>query len=269
MGQIKFIALIVFSALLLIPVGAPNALAVLIGGIEFPNGAISFADSVIMYDPLFNGGPAPTNPDFTDPSESLGVPDYVNPIGSVSLGKGGLLELEFVDNVLTNNGGPGLDIHIFEIGPDIEDTFVSIRPDAATALLLGAGFDIGVPGMPATIGDGFYEIGMVSGATDSLDIDALFPAAAAGTYMFDAVQLIDDPDKDAMTGDTVGADIDAVGAISTKPMPGDPVGGTFIPIDTTALLLAGIQTNAVWIISALVIIGSLAFGTLYITAKKN
>ncbi len=47
------------------------------------------------------------------------------------------------------------------------------------------------------------------------------------------------------------------------------IGGTFIPIDSTALLLAGIQTNAVWIISALVIIGSLAFGTLYITAKKN
>jgi len=48
-----------------------------------------------------------------------------------------------------------------------------------------------------------------------------------------------------------------------------PVGGEFLPIDTTALLLAGAQTNAVWIMSALAVIGSIAFGALYITSKKN
>lgn len=47
------------------------------------------------------------------------------------------------------------------------------------------------------------------------------------------------------------------------------VGGTFIPIDTTALLLAGIQTNALWIMSTLAIIGIVAFGAVYITVKKN
>ena len=47
------------------------------------------------------------------------------------------------------------------------------------------------------------------------------------------------------------------------------VGGEFLPIDSTALLLAGAQTNAVWILSALVVIGSRAFGALYITSKKN
>jgi len=265
MGAIKFVPLILFSAILLVPIGAPNALAILFGGIEFPDGAISFADAVLTYDNTLGGSP-PTDINFLDPAQSLGIPDYVDPIGSVSLGSGGLLEVEFIDNVLTNDGGPGLDIHIFEIGPDIEDTFVSIRPTAATALLLGAGFDTGVPGVPATIGDGFYEIGMVMGATDSIDIDSFFPAAAAGTYRFDAVQLIDDKDLDQMSGPTVGADIDAIGAISTISM---LVGGTFIPIDTTALLLAGIQTNAVWIISALAIIGSLAFGAVYITAKRN
>lgn len=261
MGQIKFLALIVFSALLLVPVGAPNALAVLIGGIEFPDGAISFADAVIDYDNTLGGSP-PTDANFLDPAESLGVPDYVNPIGSVSLGRGGLLEVGFVDNVLTNDGGPGLDIHIFEIGPDIEDTFVSIRPTAATALVL-------LPAIYDADLDGFYEIGMVMGATDSIDIDSFFPPAAPGTYMFDAVQLIDDENDGQQAGPTVGADIDAIGAISTIPMPGDPVGGTFIPIDTTALLLAGAQTNAVWIISALAIIGSIAFGAVYINAKKN
>lgn len=47
------------------------------------------------------------------------------------------------------------------------------------------------------------------------------------------------------------------------------VGGTSIPIDKTALLLAGTQTNAVWIMSTLAVIGSIAFGALYITSKKN
>lgn len=47
------------------------------------------------------------------------------------------------------------------------------------------------------------------------------------------------------------------------------VGGELFPIDTTALLLAGIQTNAVWIMSALAVIGSIAFGAIYITTKKN
>jgi len=47
------------------------------------------------------------------------------------------------------------------------------------------------------------------------------------------------------------------------------VGGESLPIDTTALILAGAQTNAVWLMSALAVIGSVAFGALYITSKKN
>jgi len=47
------------------------------------------------------------------------------------------------------------------------------------------------------------------------------------------------------------------------------VGGLSMGIDTTALILAGAQTNAVWIMSALAVIGSVAFGALYITSKKN
>ena len=47
------------------------------------------------------------------------------------------------------------------------------------------------------------------------------------------------------------------------------VGGELLPIDSTALLLAGAQTNAVWILTALAVIGSVAFGVLYITSKKN
>jgi len=47
------------------------------------------------------------------------------------------------------------------------------------------------------------------------------------------------------------------------------VGGELLPIDSTALLLAGAQTNAVWIMAALTVIGSIAFGALYITSKKH
>jgi len=47
------------------------------------------------------------------------------------------------------------------------------------------------------------------------------------------------------------------------------VGGELLPIDTTALLIAGAQTNAVWILSALAVIGSIAFGALYVSSKKN
>ncbi len=199
------------------PVGSQNAFAKIFGGIDFPGGASSFADTVITYDNLFGGGPPPTNPPYLDPTESLGPPDWVNPFGSVTLGSGGLLEVRFVDNVLTNSGDASLDLHIFEIGADVEHTFVAIRPTTATAALLGAGFDTGVPGFPTTIGDGFYEIGMVFGATDSIDIDAKFPPAKAGTYKFDAVQLIDEPTMTPTMGTSIGADIDAIGAISSAP----------------------------------------------------
>ncbi len=50
---------------------------------------------------------------------------------------------------------------------------------------------------------------------------------------------------------------------------GGPVGGELLPIDTTALLLAGAQTNAVWLMSALAVIGSVAFGALYLTSKRD
>jgi len=218
------------------------AFAEIFGGIDFPSGVSSFADTVITYDNLFGGGPAPTDPDFLDPLESLGPPDFASDTGSVSLGKGGLLELEFTDNLLTNSGDDVLDIHIFEIGPDVEDTFVAIRPTAATELLLD-------PLIFDANGDGFFEIGKVFGSTDSIDIDSFFPPAAAGTYTFDAVQLIDDPDEGNMSGATVGADIDSVGAItSTAPLPEQPVAGELLSLDNTALVIAGLTSMSLWMI---------------------
>jgi len=72
---------------------------------------------------------------------------------------------------------------------------------------------------------------------------------------------------------------DGIGIFAGSPIGGDwgfrtyfeteVVGGELLPIDNTVLLLAGAQTNAVWILSALAVIGSVAFGALYITSKKN
>jgi len=47
------------------------------------------------------------------------------------------------------------------------------------------------------------------------------------------------------------------------------VGGELLSIDATALLVAGAQTNAIWILSALAGIVSVAFGTLYLKTKRD
>jgi len=57
--------------------------------------------------------------------------------------------------------------------------------------------------------------------------------------------------------------------VEPKPTPQPPVGGEFLPIDSTALLLAGMQTNSVWILSALAVVGITAFGALYISARRK
>ena len=174
--------------------------AEIIGGIEFPDGALSFADVVVDYDPLANGGPAPTNPNFIDPAAALGIPDYANPIGSVSLGRGGSIILQFIDNRLTGSDDPTPDLHIFEIGPEVEDTFVAISQN----------------------GTDWFDIGKVFGATSSIDIDQ-FGFGVDDEFSF--VRLIDDFNEGGSTGPTVGADIDAVGAISTvaAPVPVPPL----------------------------------------------
>jgi len=184
-------------------------------GITFPDGDVSFADSVITYNNAYSGGAVPTDPNFLDPSAALGAPDYPDAsapgTGSVSLGSGGLIQLLFTDNSLTNSGDANEDLHVFEVGPDVEDTFVAIRPTADTLTLFGGAYS------GLEINDGFYSIGKVFGATSSLDIDAIFGGFGAGQLIFDAVQLIDDPNEGQRTGATVGADIDAVGAIFSAP----------------------------------------------------
>lgn len=193
------LAMLVVIAAVLLP---RPASAVLIGGVDFPQGNVSFADSVTSYDPAFGGGNTPTAAN-SEPSNALGVPEVPGDtsVGAcsgdpldcpfVSLGDGGRIVLQFVDNVLTGSDDDGDDLWIFEVGPDVEDTFVEISMDGTT----------------------WFSVGKVFGTTSGVDIDA-FGHSSADSFSW--VRLTDDPNEGATTGASVGADIDAVGAISTR-----------------------------------------------------
>jgi hypothetical protein len=218
---VRCISLVVLSAALL--AAAPDARADLIGGIEFPQGAASFADAVFDYDPLFGGGSSPSLPN-REPSNALGIPEVPGSTSVractgapadcpfVSLGSGGLLILEFTDNVLIGSDSDALDLWVFEVGPDIEATFVAISSDGST----------------------WNDVGRLGGTTGGVDIDA-YGFGSSDRFRF--VGLRDDPSEGGSGGNTPGADIDAVGAISTATVP-EPA--------TLGMLLAGLTALGAW-----------------------
>lgn len=167
--------------------------AEIFGGIEFPEGESSFADRVISYEPMFSGGPKPSLDGWDKPENALGIP---NPdkedCCAVTLGHGGRITLQFIDNALSGSNDTNPDLHIFEVGPDVEGTFVEISKD----------------------GVNFISIGKVFGSTSSIDIDSF---GFSSEDHFNYVRLTDDPNEGSAADETStpGADIDAVGAIST------------------------------------------------------
>ena len=179
-------------------------------GVELPQGDISFADRVVMYDPAFNGGNIP-GPGASHSQEALGAPDYTEGPGVdfVSLGAGGVLILEFVDNFLTGSDDDRLDLWIFEIGPNIEACLIWISQNAQD----------------------WFSVGGIGGSTSGIDIDAY----GFGTSdLFNYVMIQDNfPLGGFGPQSTVGADIDAVAAITTVPIP-EPA--------TVSLLGLGIAT---------------------------
>ena len=193
MSRLKRIQASVFAVSLAASLGAQ---ADVFGGVDFPEGAVSFADEVVAYDPIMVGT-GPTEP-HQGAVNALGVPNYTgtNSCASqaactfVSLGDGGSITLRFVNNLLTGSGTAAMDLWIFEVGPDVEDTFVEISKDGVT----------------------YVSVGKVGGATAGVNIDA-FGYGVADQFAY--VRLTDDPNLDGQSGSTVGADIDAVGAIST------------------------------------------------------
>lgn len=170
------------------------------GGAEFPEGALSFADAVVSYSPGLAGA-SPSAP-HSGAFNALGVPDYTgsNTCGTqeacsfVSLGDGGSIVLRFTDNKLTGSGDSALDLWVFEVGPNVEDTYIDISQDGVT----------------------WFAVGKVFGSTAGIDIDAY---GFTTSDQFGYIRLTDDPFEGANSGATVGADIDAVGAISTVSTP--------------------------------------------------
>lgn len=201
--------------------------------VEFPEGAVSFADRLVdldiglVADPdggFYNVSPFPPAafpPGTMVPlpfarfgAEALGIPDQdltsavacytaVAPnlasntspdCNFVSLGVGGSITVQFEDNFLVGDGTSADDLWVFEIGPDIEDTFVDISKDGVV----------------------FTSVGKVFGSTFGVDIDA-FGFGPGDAFRF--VRLTDDAAEGEIEGGTVGADIDSIGAISTAPVP--------------------------------------------------
>jgi len=179
---------------------ASSTAAQVFGGVTFPGGVSSFADAVTVYAPTIVANQPGLS--FRNGDAAIGAPDIASGgdcstpavCPYVSLGDGGAITLEFIDNRLTGSGDAKLDLWIFEIGPDVEDTFVAISRDGVQ----------------------FFNVGKVFGATSGIDIDA-FGFGTADRFRF--VRLIDDTNEGAQSGVTVGADIDAVGAISSVAAP--------------------------------------------------
>jgi hypothetical protein len=176
----------------------------------YPQGTLSFADAVLNYDPWAQGGPVPA-PQYQIPSSALGVPDWCGDPGDVSLGNGGLIELAFTNNLLSNGGTAQepFDLWIYEVGPNVETMDIFVRPTAVTFPLLDPALD--------PDGDGYFHVALIAGQPSGVDLDLTFVGFSPGQLTFDAVRIQDAYGVNQTTGPSVGADIDAVGAINSVP----------------------------------------------------
>lgn len=156
--------------------------------VTFPLGTVAFADRTERL-----ALTREIDDRYTDVSEVLGPPDVGTDDCSgtcyVSLTSGGSLEVAFVNNTLYD--GPGADLAVFEIGPQVEASTVEISTD----------------------GQDWVMLGRIEGSSTLVDIAGRGPEGAQ--YRF--VRITDDPNQGGTGGSTPGADIDAVGAIHAEP----------------------------------------------------
>lgn len=148
-----------------------------------PQGAASFADSVVSFAP----GARPSEGDWAQPRYALGEPDYTRTTapGFLSLGCDGVLVLRFDDNALVDVDGP--DLYVFEVGPAVEATELAVSVDGRTWL----------------------EVGRVEGARAELELTGIIDPDEAYRY----VRLTNR--SRTCGGRHSGADIDAVAAVGS------------------------------------------------------
>lgn len=156
------------------------------GVLTLPLGDLSFADQVTA---VTEGEGKQPVASAIDAQQLLGPPDFTGNVkdGSfLTLGCGGAVEVAFIDNALTDVNGP--DLYVFEVGPDVEGTFLAVSIDGET----------------------WIDVGEISGGR--AEIDLADSAAAGGTYR--ALRLTDD--ASGCSGRFPGADIDAIAAIGSE-----------------------------------------------------
>lgn len=180
----------------------PAAHATSYNGVDFPAGAISFVDEFVSRSyPTAAQAPDQYN-NHTD--AALGIPNYVSgggctantqPCPFMSLGNGGSAVWKFTDNYLVADGTSNFDLAVFEVGPSVEPMFVAVSKDGNT----------------------WFNVGQLGGSLSAVDLDAYgFTSADHFSY----VRLTDaNPNHLTGGGGSAGADIDAIGAISTIPVP--------------------------------------------------
>ncbi len=176
-------------------------------------GSISFADSIRSYNPRAGGGPVPIA-GLQVSSNAIGIPDYTGigePLagqGVVSLGRGGSLVVQFTNNILTGSDDPRADLAVYEVGSP-EQVRVEVSSD----------------------GVNYTSVGFASFVSRYIDLDAFGFNSLSQLYF---VRLTDLVNEGAFTGDSVGADIDAVGAISSRPGQSSAPSGTGIRVGGNA-----------------------------------
>jgi PEP-CTERM motif len=195
-----------------------TAHATVYGGVDFPSGISSFADTVTSYD-LPGAGDAPNAANSVS-SHALGAPDYVSggacssgpSCTFASLGNGGSITVKFTDNYLTGGGNSNFDLYVFEVGPAVEAMDVEVSKD----------------------GSNWIAVGRVAGTIAGVDLDK-FGFGKSDDFSFVRLTDVYDDSYAAGGGGSAGADLDAVGAISSAPITAAvPEPGTY------ALMLAGL-----------------------------
>ncbi len=152
--------------------------------VYLPLGKISFADKLVEYKV---GLPSPIKK-YRDSTQCLHEPNYTNyqTPNFVSLGCGGSLTVQFVDNGFMNL--PGDDLYIFEVGPSRESARVEISED----------------------GERWIYAGKISGGKSAIDLADEQIDTQKVFYFLRITDL-----EDLCRSISAGADIDAIGAINS------------------------------------------------------
>ena len=180
-------------------------------GVEFPMGESSFADEVVDFNKVYADGLTKeaayaknwraSAAVFDNPLSVLGAPNSgwagnkvaIADRDDYSLGNGGSITVKFTDNFLVGSDDDRDDLWIFEAGGLVENMLVEISTD----------------------GNLWASLGQIGGTQHAgIDIDSY---GFSSDDKFSYVKITDNGDNRYRQG-WAGADIDAVGAISSKPV---------------------------------------------------